>query len=259
MTLAALLDWLALHPHWLGVAVLLLACLECLALVGLLVPGVALLFAVAALAGGSGMGLTDTLLLAWCGALLGDGLSYAGGRLFHQHIRDLPPFRRHPHWLAQAELHFQRYGSASLLIGRFIGPLRPILPLVAGMLDMPLPRFAAVSLLASAGWALVYVIPGWSSGAALRQPLPEHAWMLLAGLLALAALGVAALLRSRRQSPQRRLWLLGGALLLGTALLSAALLLQHWSATQDRSPGDAAPRPAASSEEQQHHQRQQDR
>ncbi len=230
MSLAALLDWLALHPHWLGAAVLLLACLECLALVGLLVPGVALLFAVAALAGGSGMDLTDTLLLAWCGALLGDGLSYACGRLFHQHIRALPPFRRHPHWLLQAELHFRRYGSASLLIGRFIGPLRPILPLVAGMLDMPLPRFVAVSLLASAGWALVYVIPGWSSGAALRQPLPEHAWMLLAGLLALAALGGYGLLRGIRQ-PRQRLWLLGGGLLLGSALLGAALLLRHWSAT----------------------------
>ena len=61
--------------------------------------------------------------------------------------------RHHPEWIAGAEAYFQRYGIASLLVGRFIGPLRPMLPMVAGMFDMPFPRFAAVSLLAAAGWS----------------------------------------------------------------------------------------------------------
>ncbi|MFP3519878.1 VTT domain-containing protein, partial [Pseudomonas sp. SIMBA_077] len=79
-------------------------------------------------------------------------------------------------WISGAESYFQRYGIASLLVGRFIGPLRPMLPMVAGMFDMPFPRFLAVSLLAAAGWSLAYLLPGWATGAAIRLPLPEGFW-----------------------------------------------------------------------------------
>ncbi|RMN09962.1 PAP2 super protein/DedA protein, partial [Pseudomonas savastanoi pv. glycinea] len=54
------------------------------------------------------------------------------------------------------------------MVGRFIGPLRPMLPMIAGMCDMPLPRFAAVSVLAAAGWSIAYLMPGWAAGAAIR-------------------------------------------------------------------------------------------
>ncbi|WP_263146653.1 bifunctional DedA family/phosphatase PAP2 family protein [Pseudomonas sp. RIT-PI-AD] len=168
--------WLGGHPQWLGVAILLIACTECLAIAGLVVPGTVLLFAVSVLAGGGAMGLWETLLLAYFGGLSGDLLSYAVGRRFHQNIRRLPLLRDHPEWLGGAEAYFRRYGVASLLVGRFIGPLRPMLPMVAGMFDMPFPRFVIVSLLASAGWALAYILPGWATGAALRLPLPEGFW-----------------------------------------------------------------------------------
>lgn len=219
--------WLGAHPDWLGAAVFLIALVECLALVGLLIPGVTLLFAVAALAGSGALGLGETLLLAWCGALLGDGLSYLLGRLFHQRIRQLPPLRRHPHWLVAAELYMQRYGAAGLLIGRFIGPLRPLLPMTAGMLDMPAGRFAALSLLASSGWALAYVLPGWSTGAALRLPLPEDAWWHLLLALLPGALGVWGLLHRRQTPRSRRRWLLCGALL-AASLLGLGLLAWQW-------------------------------
>lgn len=218
--LDALNAWLATHPQWLGLAVLVIACIECLAIVGLLVPGVALLFAVAVLAGGGALPLWQTLLLGYLGGLLGDALSYALGRRFHRDIRRLPLLRRHPEWLAQAEFYVQRYGVLGLLLGRFVGPLRPMLPAVAGMLDMPLPRFAAVSLLAAAGWAVAYLLPGWVAGAALRLPLPEGFWRqagVLAGGLALLALIILASLRERRATAPL-------AAALGTLLLLALTL-----------------------------------
>ena len=208
--------WLSAHPQWLGLAILLLACIECVTIVGILVPGTVALFAVAALAGSGALGLGETLLLGYAGGLLGDALSYAIGRRFHRDIRHLPLLRRHPEWLAQAEFYFQRYGVASLLVGRFIGPLRPMLPTVAGMLDMPLPRFAAVSLVAAASWALVYLVPGWTTGAALRLSLPAGFWwqagVLIGALLALFALVGQASLRERREAAALAA-LLGGLLL----------------------------------------------
>ena len=202
--LADLTAWLAAHPQWLGLAIFILACTECLAIVGLLVPGTFLLFAVAVMAGSGALDLGPTLLLAFCGGLLGDLLSYATGRYFHQDIRRLPGLRHHPQWLAGAEGYFLRYGVISLLVGRYIGPLRPMLPMVAGMLNMPFVRFFAVSLLAGSGWAVAYMLPGWATGAALRLPLPEGFWpqaaLLAGGLAVLLVVSIHSSLREQRHA-----------------------------------------------------------
>lgn len=183
-----LTNWLSSNPQWLAAAVFLIALTECLAIVGLIVPGTFMLFAIAVMAGSGALSLGETLLLGYCGGLLGDALSYALGRFFHDDIRRLPGLRQRAHWLTHAEKYFQRYGIASLLVGRFIGPLRPMLPMIAGMLSMPLPRFIVVSLLAAAGWSVAYLLPGWATGAALRLPLPPGFWTEAA--IVAATLGV---------------------------------------------------------------------
>ncbi|WP_349571197.1 bifunctional DedA family/phosphatase PAP2 family protein [Azotobacter salinestris] len=200
--LDSLSGWLTTHPEWLGLAIFLIACVECLAILGIIVPGTVLMFAVAAMAGSGALTLGQTLLLGYAGGLLGDAISYTLGRHFHQGIRRLPLLRDHPEWLVGAEVYFQRYGIVSLLVGRYIGPLRPMLPMIAGMLDMPLPRFVAVSLLAAAGWAVAYLLPGWTTGAALRLPLPDGFWsdagVMAAGLALVLGLIVQTSLRRRR-------------------------------------------------------------
>lgn len=195
--------WLGANPEWLGLAVFLLAFGECLALVGILVPGTILLFGAGVLAGGGILSLGETLLLAYTGGLLGDVVSYAIGRHFQQGIRRLPLLRSHPQWLGSAETYMHRYGVSSLLVGRFIGPLRPFLPMVAGMLNMPLARFAGVSLLAGLGWSVAYLVPGWATGAALRLPLTPGFWPQ-AGMLAvpLAALLLLSIHSCMRQQPR---------------------------------------------------------
>ena len=174
--LTTLTGWLADNPQWLGLSLFLVACLECLAVVGLLMPGTVLIFGIAVLAGSGVLSLGETLLLGYAGGLLGDLLSYGLGRRYHQNIRNMRGLRDNPQWLTRAELYFERYGIASLLVGRFIGPLRPMLPLTAGMLDMPFGRFLLVSLVAAAGWAMAYLLPGWTAGAAVRLPLPAGFW-----------------------------------------------------------------------------------
>ncbi len=201
--LDSLTGWLTLHPQWLGVAIFAIACIECLAIAGIVVPGTVVLFAVAVLAGNGALSLSETLMLGYAGGLLGDAISYALGRRFQQSIRGLPLLRTHPQWLETAEGYFHRYGVASLLIGRFIGPLRPMLPMVAGMLEMPLPRFILVSLVAAAGWSVAYLLPGWATGAAFRLPLPEDFWpqagIVAACIALLMGLSLHATWRDRRR------------------------------------------------------------
>ncbi|WKV83544.1 bifunctional DedA family/phosphatase PAP2 family protein [Pseudomonas sp. B24_DOA] len=202
--LDSITGWLGANPQWLAAAVFIVACVECLAIAGLIVPGTVLLFAVAVLAGSGALSLSETLLLGFLGGILGDLISYFLGRHFHQNIRRLPGLRHHPEWMARAESYFQRYGIASLLVGRFIGPLRPMLPMVAGMCDMPFPRFFAVSLLAAAGWSLAYLLPGWATGAAFRLPLPEGFWLeagiVAASLAVMVGLSVNSSVRRHRRA-----------------------------------------------------------
>ncbi len=210
--------WLASHPHWLGVSLFLVACLECLAVVGLLMPGTVMVFALALAAGSGVLSLGETLLLGYAGGLLGDLLSYGLGRRYHQNIRRLRGLRNHPEWLNRAELYFERYGTASLLVGRFVGPLRPMLPLTAGMLDMPFGRFLLVSLVAAAGWSMAYLLPGWAAGAAVRLPLPDGFWseagLVIAALLLFIGAVVHCSLHQVRWVTPLAAWL-GAAVMAG--------------------------------------------
>lgn len=199
--LDSITSWLSANPSWLGAAVFLVSFLECMAIAGIIVPGTVALFAIAALAGSGILPLSAALLLGFLGGLLGDLISYFLGRRFHQNIRRLPGLRHHPEWIAGAETYFQRYGIASLLVGRFIGPLRPMLPMVAGMFDMPFVRFFAVSVVAAAGWSMAYIMPGWATGAAIRLPLPEGFWpeaaVVGAGLAILLGVAIQSSVRAK--------------------------------------------------------------
>lgn len=241
-----LTPWLASHPEWLAIAVFLIAFVECLAIAGLIVPGTVVLFAVAVLAGRGAVPLGEVLLLGYLGGLLGDAVSYFLGRRFHQGIRRLPLLRSHPQWINTAESYFQRYGIASLLVGRFIGPLRPMLPMVAGMFDFPLLRFVLISLVAAAGWSVVYLLPGWATGAATRLPLPEGFWpqtgLVAAGLAILVGLSIHTSLQAREKGT--RLIAAASLLMLGAVLAGwpwlnhfdqglMALIQEHRSAVLD--------------------------
>ncbi|MFC2973729.1 bifunctional DedA family/phosphatase PAP2 family protein [Azotobacter bryophylli] len=221
----SLTGWLTANPEWLGLTIFLLACAECLAVVGIIIPGTVLMFAVAVMAGSGALTAWETLLLGYAGGLLGDAISYAVGRRFHQSIRRLPVLRHHPEWMVGAEAYFQRYGTVSLLVGRYIGPLRPMLPMIAGMLDMPLPRFILVSLLAASGWSVAYLLPGWTTGAALRLPLPEGFWREAAVVLVALAVVVGVIAHS---SLRRQRWTVPlAACLCLTALIALLLGWMH--------------------------------
>lgn len=220
-----LMDWLGAHQQWLGLAIFLIALLESLAIAGLLVPGIVLLLATTAMAGSSGMPLSTVLAAAFAGAVIGDLMSFALGRLFHQDIKRLRLFKRHPQWIQRGEAFFQRHGMLSILLGRFIGPIRPIIPMVAGMFDMPTGRFVAINLLSAIAWAPAYVLPGFLAGQATKWPVPEHFWLQAFGLLSASALLLTALILILRL--QTRWSSLVAAMLCLCALAGMNLLEGH--------------------------------
>lgn len=186
----ALTDWLALYPQWLAVALFVTAFLESLALAGIVIPGVAILFAIAALAGQTAMPLGAALIWAGAGAVAGDGLSFALGRLFQGRLDRLWPLNRYPGLITKGEQFFRQHGGKGVIIGRFVGPVRPIIPLIAGAFLMPWRRFLAFNLSSVVGWAPVYVLPGYLVGSAMAsdiQPPPHFYPVVAISLLILTA------------------------------------------------------------------------
>ncbi|AZT82961.1 phosphatase PAP2 family protein [Marinobacter sp. NP-4(2019)] len=180
--LASLSAWLTNHSEWLAMAIFATAFAESLAIAGIVIPGVAIIFAVAALAGQIAMPLTEALLWAAMGAILGDCISFALGRLCQGKLDRIWPLSRYPKAIHKGEYFFHRYGGVSVVIGRFVGPIRPVIPLVAGALMMPWRRFLLFNLTSAVGWAPVYVIPGYLVGSALASDIqpPAHFYPVIA-------------------------------------------------------------------------------
>ena len=184
MDLSQLNQWLSDHSSLILPAVAVIAFIESFAIAGIIVPGVALLFSVAALASLSQIPVESVLLAAFLGAVAGDVLSFFIGRAFHDRLREVWPFSRYPEAMAKGEQFFSKYGTISVVIGRFVGPLRPVLPLTAGMLHMPSGKFISINILSACAWAPAYILPGYL-GAELSQSAlaNEHAglsaWLLL--------------------------------------------------------------------------------
>ncbi|CAM3455881.1 VTT domain-containing protein [Parendozoicomonas haliclonae] len=194
--LSGLADWLAAHQQWLAFIIGLIAFAESLALVGIILPGVVMLFSAATLAGSGVLDVWSMLLAGFIGALLGDGISFLLGYKFHDRIRGWWPFRSHPEWLNQGETFFDRHGGVSIALGRFIGPIRPVIPLVAGMMGMPARYFFIVNVLSSLVWAPVYLLPGYFVGASLhwKDHLPVE-WLVATTVLLFIAVYAAYLCR----------------------------------------------------------------
>ena len=163
----SLITWVGLHPGWAVVVIGLVAFGESLALVGLLVPGALLMFAAGALIASGALPFWPIAIAAVIGAIAGDGASYLLGRAYRDQVRTLWPFTRHPELLERGERFFHRHGGKSIVLGRFVGPIRPIIPVVAGMLGMPPARFYFTNILSALGWAPGYLLPGIALGASL--------------------------------------------------------------------------------------------
>ncbi|MCA0403118.1 MAG: VTT domain-containing protein [Proteobacteria bacterium] len=175
--------WLESHPHLALAITFIVALTESLAIVGSIIPGSVTMTAIGILAGSGIMRIDLTLLAATLGAIAGDGLSYLLGFFYSERLTKIWPFKRYPQWLEYGKNYFAKHGGKSVLVGRFVGPLRSIIPVIAGMMHMGHWRFFIANSLSAIGWALLYVMPGILIGAASSELSPEIATRLFIVIL----------------------------------------------------------------------------
>jgi len=163
-----LLNWMSANPGWAGFWVFLMSFVESLAFVGILIPGIIILFGLGALISLGAMDMFPIWFWGSLGAFVGDLTSYALGRRYRNHLPEIWPFSKFPRMLERGRSYFRVHGPKSVVVGRFIGPLRPVIPVTAGMLGLSARRFLLVDIPACIAWTPAYLIPGMLFGASLE-------------------------------------------------------------------------------------------
>jgi membrane protein DedA with SNARE-associated domain len=178
--------WLHQHAQWGGVAAFIIAFAESVAIIGSIVPGSVTMTAVGVLIGSGVLPIWGTLIWVVSGAFVGDGLSYLIGFYFKDNVRRCWPFSRYPRIISVGETFFFKHGGKSVFIGRFVGPVRAIVPVIAGMLKMSPKRYFPISCITAIFWAPIYMLPGIALGAiSLTMPADIAAKLIIFILLML--------------------------------------------------------------------------
>lgn len=157
------------HPFLALFFVFLIAFSESLIVIGLFVPGAILMVIFGALIAVDALKFWPTVLFAASGAILGDSLSYWLGKRYHNKILTLWPLSRHPEVITQANQFFHRHGVKSIILSRFIGVLRPVIPAVAGATNMPVNVFVSTNIISAIFWAPTYLLPGLLFGLSIEM------------------------------------------------------------------------------------------
>lgn len=175
--------WLHAHPHWAILFTFLISFTESLAVIGSLIPGSVIMTAIGILAGSGVIRIDLTLIAATAGAIAGDSFSYLIGNVFSERLMTIWPFNHYPALIAYGKDYFSRHGGKSVLIGRFVGPIRAIIPVIAGMMRMPHIRFFVANFVSAILWSFIYIIPGVLIGLASAELSAESATRLFAMVL----------------------------------------------------------------------------
>jgi membrane protein DedA with SNARE-associated domain len=149
------------HHAWSAPIVFVLAFCESFAFVSLLVPATAILLGIGGLIAAAEVGFWPLWLAAALGAIVGDWLAYWLALLFKDRVLQTWPLANHPELVARGVAFFNKWGMIAVFAGRFFGPLRAIVPLIAGLNAMPWLRFQIANVTSALVWAAGILLPGF--------------------------------------------------------------------------------------------------
>jgi len=184
-------ETVAQNSLWAGLALFALTLLEALLLVGLLIPIVGVMLMAGALVAQGALHPVEAILWCSAGAVVGDALSYMLGRGLGARRLAGGLLSGHRRLFARARLLSRRHGVIAIAAARFMGPIRPFIPIVAGMSRSRPWAFQAASALTAPLWVISLLAPGYLAARNLdllrTDPAAGAALALGAAILAVAA------------------------------------------------------------------------
>ena len=164
----AVLGFVRDHLAWAEPVVFALGFGESIALLSLFVPSTILFIGIGGLHHAAGGSFVSVWLAGSAGAFVGDLISYVLGRVFKGGIATVWPFRKNPGLLDRAKSFSERFGGFGVIASKFLGPLRPFVPVMAGALEMRPLVFIISSALSCLMWAGVFLAPGYGLSFMMR-------------------------------------------------------------------------------------------
>ncbi len=180
------------HQEWAVPIAFLVAFAESFCFFSIIWPGTAILAGITALLAASGADQTillPSIVAAGLGGTLGYAISYWIGLYFKDSIPHIWPFKNQPELIRHGENFFDKWGGWGVFFGHFFGPVRAIIPVVAGMFRMRQLPFQIANAVSAFIWAAGVIAPSFFA-VTFREEIVayvrEH-HLIVAGLLFLTA------------------------------------------------------------------------
>ena len=174
---------------------------------GIPVPGETILVAASVYAGAGRLSIVAVGVVAVLAAIIGDNIGYAIGRFGGRAL--VLRFCRFvlvtEERLARAEGFFARYGGPIVVIARFVEGLRQLNGIIAGIAEMPWPRFVVFNAIGAALWVGAWTSVGYLAGDHIQviyAAVTRYSmYALIVLVVVVAAWAIRFLIRRRRRNP----------------------------------------------------------
>lgn len=150
--------------HWSYWLVFIISVLESTAFIGLIIPGTTAVIFTGFLASQHVIDIGDSIWFVAIGGIIGDAISFNLGHRSALSTWIKKRLRLSEKHLDRSKLFFRDHGNKSILLARFIGPLRPIVPFIAGASHMPRKTFFIYNIIGSIAAACFYLTVGYFFG-----------------------------------------------------------------------------------------------
>ncbi len=155
-----IVEFVRANQTWAAPIVFALAFGESLAFMSLLLPASGILLLIGGLMGASNIPFVPVCIAAAAGSIIGYGISYYIGLYFKDSIPKIWPFSKYPDMIPRGRIFFEKWGALGVFLGHFFGPLRAVIPVVAGMYELKQLPFWTANIVSSCLWAFGILAPG---------------------------------------------------------------------------------------------------
>lgn len=157
----AVVEFVRANEAWAAPIAFVLALGESLAFISLILPSTVILVAIGGLLGASGIDVWAVVFSAGLGGSIGYAASYWLGLYFKDSIHGMWPFRDYPAMMQRGEAFFEKYGLFGVFLGHFFGPVRAVIPVIAGMYSMPQLQFQIANVASAFLWSVGVIAPSF--------------------------------------------------------------------------------------------------
>ena len=128
-------------------------------------PGDSVLFATGALASIGSLNIFILFPVFFISAVAGDTANYFIGKKIGSKIFDKEDVKYiNKEYLKKAHSFYERHGSMTIVLGRFIPIIRTFVPFVAGIGEMNYPKFITYNMLGGFMWVILFLGGGYFFG-----------------------------------------------------------------------------------------------